>query len=127
MNIDEIGYYKIADFILREPPARDECLKVVTRDADMHEFGDFSDVARRESLHRHMTNEMTSVDMAAACVAEFPDAPWGLRMELARQAWDEATRISPGASMANLRERLPYKRPADLDRFLTAAHRAGMQ
>ena len=57
MNIDEIGYYKIADFILREPPARDECLKVVTRDADMHEFGDFSDVARRESLHRHITND----------------------------------------------------------------------
>jgi Protein of unknown function (DUF455) len=93
MNIEEIGYYKIADFILREPPARDECLKVVSRDADMHEFGDFSDVARREALHRHMTNEMTSVDMAAACVAEFPDAPWGLRMELARQAWDEARHV----------------------------------
>ncbi len=41
MNIEELGYYKVADFILREPPARDECLKVVTRDADMHEFGDF--------------------------------------------------------------------------------------
>jgi hypothetical protein len=32
----------------------------------------------------------------------------------------------PGASMPNLRERLPYRRAADLDRFLTAAHRAGM-
>jgi uncharacterized ferritin-like protein (DUF455 family) len=93
MKIEEIGYYKVAEFILREPPARDECLKVVTRDADMHEFGDFSEVARRESLHRHMTNEMTSVDMAAACVAEFPDAPWGLRLELARQAWDEARHV----------------------------------
>jgi uncharacterized ferritin-like protein (DUF455 family) len=52
-----------------------------------------SDVARREMIHRHMTNEMTSVDMAAACVAEFPDAPWELRMELARQAWDESRHV----------------------------------
>jgi hypothetical protein len=29
--------------------------------------------------------------------------------------------------MASLRERVPYKRPADLDRLLTAAHRAGIQ
>jgi uncharacterized ferritin-like protein (DUF455 family) len=59
----------------------------------MHEFGDMSEIARREMIHRHMTNEMTSVDMAAACVAEFPDAPWELRMELARQAWDEARHV----------------------------------
>ena len=45
------------------------------------------------------------------------------RTKEAREAWDEASRISPGASMPNLRERLPYKRAADLDRFLTAAHR----
>ena len=45
------------------------------------------------------------------------------RMKEAREAWDQASRISPGASMPSLRERLPYKRAADLDRFLTAAHR----
>jgi len=39
------------------------------------------------------------------------------RAKEARQAWDEAIRISPSASMSNLRERLPYKRPADLDRL----------
>ena len=49
------------------------------------------------------------------------------RTKEARQAWDEAGRISPGASMSNLRDRLPYKRPADLDRLLTAARRAGME
>jgi adenylate cyclase len=48
------------------------------------------------------------------------------RMKEAREAWDKAAHLSPGASMSNIRERLPYKRPADLDRFLTAAHRAGM-
>src|SRR3982074_1327466 len=93
MNIDEIGFYKIGDTVLREPPARDPCFKVVSRDADAHEYGDGSDIAYREMIHLHMANEMTSVDMAAVCVAEFPDAPWGLRMELARQAWDESRHV----------------------------------
>jgi adenylate cyclase len=48
------------------------------------------------------------------------------RVKEAREAWDRAGHLSPGASMPNLRERLPYRRPADLDRFLTAAQRAGM-
>jgi len=91
--MNEIGYFKIGNITLRENPARDDCFRVVFSDAEMHEYGDNSDVARREMLHRHMTNEMTSVDMAASCVAEFPDAPWDLRMELARQAWDEARHV----------------------------------
>jgi uncharacterized ferritin-like protein (DUF455 family) len=91
--MNEIGYFKVGDITLRDAPARDQCFKVVYTDAEMHEFGDMSEIARREMIHRHMTNEMTSVDMAAACVAEFPDAPWELRMELARQAWDEARHV----------------------------------
>lgn len=38
----------------------------------------------------------------------------------AQEAWDQAARLSPGASPAHLRQRLPYRRPADLERFLTA-------
>jgi uncharacterized ferritin-like protein (DUF455 family) len=91
--MSEIGYFKVGNMTLREAPARDECFKVVYTDAEMHEYGDMSEIARREMMHRHMTNEMTSVDMAASCVAEFPDAPWELRMELARQAWDEARHV----------------------------------
>jgi len=49
------------------------------------------------------------------------------RVKEAREAWDKASHLSPGVSMLSLRERIPYKRPADLDRLLTAAHRAGMQ
>ena len=39
--------------MLREAPARDACFKVVYSDAEMHEFGDMSEIARRERLHRH--------------------------------------------------------------------------
>jgi adenylate cyclase len=48
------------------------------------------------------------------------------RMTEAREAWDKASEISPAASISNLRERLPYKRPADLERFIAGAHRVGM-
>ena len=70
--MSEVGYFKVGNMTLREAPARDECFKVVYTDAEMHEYGDMSEVARREMIHRHMTNEMTSVDMAAACVASSP-------------------------------------------------------
>jgi adenylate cyclase len=49
------------------------------------------------------------------------------RAQEARQAWDTTRRLGPGASAANIRERLPYRRPADLDRFLTAARQAGLR
>jgi adenylate cyclase len=38
----------------------------------------------------------------------------------AQEAWDQARRLSPGASPSNIRQRLPYRRPADLERFVTA-------
>jgi adenylate cyclase len=47
------------------------------------------------------------------------------RMKEAREEFEQASHLGTGASMVSLRERLPYKRPADLDRLLTAAHRAG--
>ena len=81
----EIGYFKVDDVILRDPPARDSCFKVVWRDAEMAEYAEMGDIGRREILHRHMTNEITSIDIAADCLVAFPDAPWELRMELARQ------------------------------------------
>jgi adenylate cyclase len=49
------------------------------------------------------------------------------RVKEAREAWDKASQISPGASIQDLRERLPYKRASDLDRFLTGMHRAGVR
>jgi uncharacterized ferritin-like protein (DUF455 family) len=91
--IDDIGYVQVENVRLRADPAREPCFTIVYRDADMHEHDDQSEAARRENLHRHMTNEMVSLEIAAACICEFPDAPWELRLELARQCWDEARHI----------------------------------
>jgi len=89
----EIGYFEADGVRLRADPARDDCFKVVRRDVEMHEYGGTDALARREMVHRHMSNEVTSLDIAAQCLADFPDAPWELRLELARQCWDEARHV----------------------------------
>jgi class 3 adenylate cyclase len=48
------------------------------------------------------------------------------REKAAREAWDKARQLSPGVSLASLSQRLPYRRPADLDRLLTAANKGGL-
>jgi uncharacterized ferritin-like protein (DUF455 family) len=90
----DIGFIQVGDLTLRADPARDPCFTVVRSDTELHEYGGTGEVARRELVHRHMSNEITSLDIAAQCVAEFPDAPWGLRMELARQCWDETRHVA---------------------------------
>jgi adenylate cyclase len=49
------------------------------------------------------------------------------RTREAREAWAKAGALTPGVSMVSLRDRIPYKRAADLDRLLSAVHRGGMQ
>ena len=85
---------------------------VAETDAEMVAWADFSPQSRRERLHRHMNNEMGSLEIAAQCLADFPDAPWELRMQLARQVWDEsrhvealhrrATAVDPNISIATV-------------------------
>jgi len=75
--------------VLRRDPAREACFQLVHLHQDMQDYGDMSDVSRRQRLHQHMHNEMQSLEIAAQCVADFPDAPWEVRLELARQCWDE--------------------------------------
>jgi uncharacterized ferritin-like protein (DUF455 family) len=52
-----------------------------------------SEEARRERLHRHMNNEMGALEIAAQCLADFPEAAWELRLQLARQAFDESRHV----------------------------------
>lgn len=79
---------------LCEDPAREACFNIVWREEEMAEFEDgMSPPARREKLHRHMNNEIGSMEIAAQSVADFPDAPWDLRMQLARQTYDESRHV----------------------------------
>jgi len=75
-------------------PAREACFKVAAHESEMAEFDDFSNPdGRRERLHRHMNNEVGALEIAAQMLVDFPDAPWELQMQLARQAADESRHV----------------------------------
>lgn len=90
----DIGYFELSGLRLREDPAREDVFRIVRSDAEMHEYEGNGPEAQRETLHRHMTNEVTSLDIAAQLLVEFPDAPWELQMEIARQCWDESRHVA---------------------------------
>ncbi|HMH53018.1 MAG TPA: DUF455 family protein [Candidatus Acidoferrum sp.] len=75
--------------VLRAGPAREACFTVVTDQAEMAKHPDGSLLSRREQLHGDVNAEIQSLEIAAQSLADFPDAPWELRLELARQCWDE--------------------------------------
>jgi uncharacterized ferritin-like protein (DUF455 family) len=80
--------------VLRADPQREACFTVVDTDAELQEWPDMSPISQRERLHRHMNNELGALEIAAQCVADFSDAPWELRMQLARQCWDESRHVA---------------------------------
>jgi uncharacterized ferritin-like protein (DUF455 family) len=74
---------------LRRDPAREDCFDVVSIHTDLHDYADMGPVAQRARLHKHMHNEMQSLEIAAQSLADFSDGPWDVRLSLARQCWDE--------------------------------------
>ncbi|MEO5935592.1 MAG: DUF455 family protein, partial [Terriglobales bacterium] len=44
--------------------------------------------------HRHMNNETGAMEIAAQLLVDFPDTPWDLQMELARQCADESRHVT---------------------------------
>ena len=89
-----VGQVVVNGVSLCADPAREPCFKVVWRESEMAEFDDgMSPSARRERIHRHMNNETGSMEIAAQTLVDFPDAPWELRLQVARQAYDESRHV----------------------------------
>lgn len=75
---------------LRHDPAREDCFRVVDSHKDMCDYADMSEVSKRQRIHKHMHNEMQNLEIVAQSLADFRDEPWDLRLQLARQCWDES-------------------------------------
>jgi uncharacterized ferritin-like protein (DUF455 family) len=75
---------------LRSDPARESLFEVVDLHSQLRKFSESSEESQREKLHREFNNEIQSLEIAAQSIAEYPEAPWDLRMQLARQCWDES-------------------------------------
>jgi uncharacterized ferritin-like protein (DUF455 family) len=74
---------------LRSDPARESSFQVVDVHSQLRFFSDSSIESQREKLHREFNNEIQSLEIAAQSIADFPESAWDLRMQLARQCWDE--------------------------------------
>ena len=57
---------------LRKDPAREACFTVADTDDQMISWPDWSDQSKRERIHRHMNNEITSLEIAAQCLPISP-------------------------------------------------------
>ena len=85
---------QIKGMTLRRDPAREDCFQVVHSDAEMQEWPGMTEISQRQRIHRHMNNETGAIEIAAQCLVDFPEAPWELRMHLARQCWDESRHVA---------------------------------
>jgi uncharacterized ferritin-like protein (DUF455 family) len=84
------GCKQVLGVTLRSDPARDPRFTVVQLPRELCEYPHGSSDWRRESLHRHFNTEVQSLETAAQSLVDFPDAPWELRLDQARQCWDES-------------------------------------
>ncbi len=50
-------------------------------------------VSLRPSLHGIYVGELQALEAAGRSLWDFPDAPWGFKMNMARQCWDEARHV----------------------------------
>ena len=58
---------------LRKDPSREPCFTVADTDDQMISWPDWSDQSKRERIHRHMNNEMTTTEVAAQCLLDDHD------------------------------------------------------
>ena len=71
-------------------PARDSRFVVKERWIECDNFPEGHSLHKVQFVHRQMNEEVVGLECSARCLSDFPDAPWELRMWLARQCADEA-------------------------------------
>ena len=74
-------------------PARDSRFDVKERWADCLNLPPTHPERDLEFFHRQMNEEINGLENAARSLADFPQADWGVRMSIARQAADEARHV----------------------------------
>ena len=90
MPLDPAETMEVRGVTLRRDPARESCFVIGHHESEVQALRDYGSVmAVRSMLHREYNNETQNAEVAAQTLVDFPDAPWELRMQLARQVWDE--------------------------------------
>jgi len=76
--------------LFAEGPKRDARFDVRDKWAEMDNLPANHPDMSLEFLTRQMNEELNSMEIAASNLVDFPEAPWALKMSIARQAADEA-------------------------------------
>lgn len=84
---------KLDPQLFAEGPKRDGRFDVREMWTDMANQPSERAEVTREFLHRQMNEEINGMEISARNLVDFPNAPWELRMSMARQCWDEARHI----------------------------------
>jgi uncharacterized ferritin-like protein (DUF455 family) len=84
---------KLDPNLFADPPARDSRFRVAEVWSEMDNIYDDNGRMTREFLHRQMSEEVNGIEIAARNLVDFPDAPWDLRMSIARQCSDESRHV----------------------------------
>jgi uncharacterized ferritin-like protein (DUF455 family) len=73
-------------------PARDSRWKIIENDAEFTEknWSFDNDEGKRHLLHDLLNSEFITVERMGRILADFPEIPWQMKMDMAHQAWDEA-------------------------------------
>ncbi|MBV6505623.1 MAG: hypothetical protein ILNGONEN_01187 [Syntrophorhabdaceae bacterium] len=73
-------------------PARDSRWKTVENDSEFTEknWSFDNDDGKRHLLHDLLNSEFITVERMGRIIADFPEIPWQMKMDMAHQAWDEA-------------------------------------
>lgn len=75
---------------LADPPMRDDRFVVRDRWQDCINLPEGHEQKTLEFLHRQMNEEVDALECSSRSICDFPEAPWEIRMFLARQCSDEA-------------------------------------
>jgi len=73
-------------------PARDSRWKIIENDTEFTEknWSFDNDDGKCHLLHDLLNSEFITVERMGRILADFPEIPWQMKMDMAHQAWDEA-------------------------------------
>ncbi len=73
-------------------PARDSRWKIIENDNEFTEknWSFDNDDGKCHLLHDLLNSEFITVERMGRIIADFPEIPWQMKMDMAHQAWDEA-------------------------------------
>jgi len=73
-------------------PARDSRWKIIETDSEFTEknWSFDNDDGKCHLLHDLLNSEFITVERMGRIIADFPEIPWQMKMDMAHQAWDEA-------------------------------------